>query len=74
MKSISVTLKENEEKIIPLVWTSGSGEISVKATLAGRGAKLNLIGAFFLADKDQVKLNVNIDHLAPDTSSDTLIK
>ena len=74
MKKISVILKENQEKTIPLVWTSGSGEISVKATLAGRGAKLNLIGAFFLADKDQVKLNVNIDHIASDTTSDTLIK
>lgn len=59
---------------MPLVWTGGSGEINVDAKLVGRGAKLNLIGAFFLADKDQVKLNVNIDHIAPDTSSDTLIK
>ncbi|MDP2721045.1 MAG: SufD family Fe-S cluster assembly protein [bacterium] len=74
MKNISVTLRENQEKILPLVWTGGSGEINVDAKLVGRGAKLNLIGAFFLADKDQVKLNVNIDHIAPDTSSDTLIK
>jgi len=74
MKKISVILKEDQEKTIPLVWTSGSGEISVNAKLVGRGAKLNLIGAFFLADKDQVRLDVNIDHAAPDTTSDTLIK
>ncbi|OGY27212.1 MAG: hypothetical protein A2Z42_04035 [Candidatus Woykebacteria bacterium RBG_19FT_COMBO_43_10] len=74
MKSISITLKENQEKLLPLMWTTGSGEILVDAKLIGRGAKLNIVGAFFLADKDQVKLNVNIDHIAPDTTSDTLIK
>lgn len=74
MKNISVTLKENQEKTIPLVWTSGSGEISVNARLIGRGAKLNLIGAFFLSNKDEVKVDVNIDHVAADTNSDTLIK
>ena len=74
MKKISVILKENQEKTIPLVWTSGSGEISVEAKLVGRGAKLNLVGAFFLADKDQVRLDVNIDHAAPDTTNDTFIK
>lgn len=74
MKNISLTLKENQEKILPLVWTGGSGEINIDAKLVGRGAKLNLVGAFFLTNKDEVKLNVNIDHIAPDTASDTLIK
>ena len=74
MKNISIILSENQEKTIPLVWTSGSGELSVNAKLVGRGAKLNLIGAFFLSNKDEVRLDVNIDHAAPDTSSDTLIK
>ena len=74
MKNISVTLKEDQEKTIPLVRTGGSGELNVEARLDGRGAKLSLVGAFFLADKDQVRLDVNIDHAAPDTTSDTLIK
>ncbi len=74
MKNISVVLRENQEKTVPIVWTRGSGEISVNARLIGRGAKLNLIGAFFLSNKDKVKVNVNIEHVAPDTNSDTLIK
>jgi Fe-S cluster assembly scaffold protein SufB len=74
MKKISVTLKENEQKIVPLVWVNGSGEISVNARLVGRGAKLNLVGAFFLSNNDEVKLDINIDHAAPDTNSDMLIK
>lgn len=74
MKKINITLKENQEKILPLVWTSGSGEIAVDAKLVGRGSKLNVVGAFLLSDKDEVKLDINIDHVAPDTTSDTLIK
>jgi len=74
MKKINVTIEANQEKVLPLVWTSGSGEIVVNAKLVGRGAKLNVIGAFVLSDKDQVKVDINIDHIAPDTTSDTLIK
>ena len=74
MKRLSVVLTENQERVLPLVWTNGSGEVNVAAKLVGRGAKLNVIGAFFLGNKDEVKVNVNIDHVAPDTTSDTLIK
>jgi len=74
MKRFSIVLTENQEKILPLVWTSGSGEITVNAKLVGRGAKLSVLGAFFLNNKDEVKVNVDIDHIAPDTTSDTVIK
>ena len=74
MKNISLTLKENQEKVLPLVWTSGSEEIVVNATLSGRGARLNVVGAFFLANSDEVKATINITHAAADTYSNTLIK
>lgn len=74
MKKISLTLKENQEKILPLVWTEGSGEIIVNAKLVGRGAKLSIIGAFIVSGKNEVKLDINIDHVATDTTSDTLVK
>ena len=74
MKRFSIVLTENQEKILPLVWTSGSGEITVNAKLIGRGAKLNVVGAFILANNDEVKVEVNIDHIAPGTTSDTVIK
>ncbi len=74
MKNISLTLTENQEKVLPIVWTSGSEEISVNAKLIGRGAKLSVVGAFLLGNKDEVKVNVNIRHVAADTTSDTVIK
>ncbi len=74
MKEINFSLKNNEEKILPLIWTEGSEEINVNATLEGRGSRLSILGALFLANSDQVKLNINIDHIGEDTFSDTLIK
>jgi Fe-S cluster assembly protein SufD len=74
MSNVKLVLKENEEKTIPLVWAGGSKEFSIDIKLEGRGAKASLLGAFFLTNTDQVKLDVNIEHAAPDTSSDTLIK
>jgi Fe-S cluster assembly scaffold protein SufB len=74
MKSIDLKLKANQEKVLPLVWTSGSEEITVNATLSGRGARLSVVGAFFLADSDEVKATINITHAAADTYSNTLIK
>lgn len=74
MKDIQIKLKENEEKLLPIIWTGGSEEISVSAKLIGRGAKLTILGAVFLAAKDQIKLDINIEHIAPDTTSNTLIK
>ena len=74
MRKINLILKEDEEKILPLVWTGGSGEIVVNAKLVGRGAKLNVIGAFLLANNDEVRVEINIDHVATDTTSDTVIK
>lgn len=74
MKKINLTLKENQEKVLPLIWTSGSEEITVNAKLVGRGAKLNVVGAFLLSNKDEVKVEINIIHEAKDTTSDTFIK
>ncbi|HSX58259.1 MAG TPA: SufD family Fe-S cluster assembly protein [Candidatus Saccharimonadales bacterium] len=74
MKNINLTLQENQEKVLPLVWTTGSEEIVVNATLSGRGARLNVVGAFFLANSDEVKATINITHSAANTYSNTLIK
>lgn len=74
MKNINLTLKENEEKVFPLVWMTGSEEIIVNAELAGRGARLDVIGAFYLTNSDEVKATINITHAATDTYSNTLIK
>lgn len=74
MKNIQINLGENQEKVLPIIWTEGSEEINVNAVLEGRGSRLSILGALFLADKDQLKININIEHIGEDTFSDTLIK
>ncbi len=74
MQNINLSLKEGQEKVLPLVWMSGSEEIIVNAELIGRGARLDVVGAFFLTNSDEVKATVNITHAAADTYSNTLIK
>ncbi len=74
MQTINLSLKANEEKVLPLVWTTGSEEIVVNVTLSGRGARLSVVGAFFLANSDEVKATINITHVTTDTYSNTLIK
>jgi len=74
MQNITLTLKEGQEKVLPLVWMTGSEEITVNAELVGRGARLDVVGAFFLTNSDEVKATINITHSAPDTYSNTLIK
>ncbi len=74
MQNIQINLAENQEKILPLIWTEGSEEITVNAILEGRGSRLSILGAVFLSNSDQVKINVNIDHIGENTFSDTLIK
>jgi len=74
MQNINLSLKAGQEKILPLVWMTGSDEIKVNAELVGRGARLDVVGAFFLTNSDEVKTTINITHAAPDTYSNTLIK
>ena len=74
MKNISIILRQDQEKILPIIHTKGSENYKISVKLAGRGAKLTLLGAFKLSDEDQVKVNITIDHQVPDTVSDTLIK
>jgi Fe-S cluster assembly protein SufD len=74
MSNLKLTLGENEEKLLPLIWIGGSGEVNIDAKLVGRGAKLSILGALLLANKDFLKVNINIRHEVPETSSDTLIK
>lgn len=71
MKSIAIKVKENEEKVVPIVWTDNKGEneITVDVTLAGRGAQLKLLGLFLQHNHQNVTFKVNVVHKAPDTIS-----
>lgn len=67
---VNVIVKENEEKVVPVVWVSDSEEtINVEAQLIGVGAKLQLLGLFLGSKNKKITCNIRIVHKAPKTFS-----
>ena len=71
MKNIKIRVKENEEKVIPFIFTDSEkeNEVTVDVTLDKRGGSLRLLGLFLQSKYHNVTFNVNIVHKAPDTIS-----
>ena len=75
MKNINITVKKNEEKVVPYIWINGSeSEINFDAELIGEGANLTIIGIFIGKNSDSVIFNTNVVHKAPKTKSMTHIR
>src|SRR3989338_2425004 len=75
MKNINITVKKNEEKVVPYICINGSeSEINFDAELIGEGANLTIIGIFIGKNSDSVIFNTNVIHKAPKTKSMTHIR
>lgn len=66
-----ISIKKNEEKILPIVWTGQDkqSEILVDVELKGEGARFQLLGLFLEKNHQNVIFKVNVIHKAPDTYS-----
>lgn len=71
MKNLKIRVKENEEKVVPIIVTDSEkeNEIVVDVELVGQGARLQLLGLFIEKDHQNITFNVNVVHKAPDTYS-----
>lgn len=75
MKTITVEVKKNEERVFPFVWINGEeNEVTVEATLAQEGAQLTIVGIFLGKGNKSVVFNTNVVHAAPKTKSLTTIR
>lgn len=86
MKTIDITVKKNEEKVVPFVWicsdvliqgntvVKGEREFFVDAQLIGEGATLTILAIFLGNKHDSVVFNTNVVHKAPRTKSLTSIR
>lgn len=75
MKNIEITVKKNEEKVVPFLWINGDDDhISVRAKLTGEGASLKLVGLFLGTKNATVKFDTDVIHFAPKTKSLTTIR
>ncbi len=75
MKKITITLRKNEEKVMPLVWIDEKeNEIVLEADLAGENATLRVIGIFFGTKNNALTCTMKILHSAKKTKSFTAIR
>lgn len=72
MKKIIV--KENEKKMIPVLWIGKETELTYSITLVGRGASIQFLGLLLGKANQSLTLKVSVTHQAQDTKSEVIIK
>ena len=66
--------KENEEVIIPVVWTGEETSINYDIQLTGVGSSLTFLMLLLGKKEDNVKININVNHQNQETKSKVIIK
>lgn len=69
-----IILKENEEKIISVLWTGEKTELAYDINLAGSNAKITFLGLLIGKANQSLTLKVKVTHSAPQTTSKIIIK
>jgi Fe-S cluster assembly protein SufD len=69
-----IIIKENEERIIPILWIGEETELSYSIKLQGRGASIKFIALLLGKENQSLTLKVTVDHMAEDTKSNVVIK
>jgi Fe-S cluster assembly protein SufD len=70
-EKFTIKVKENEEKVVPIIITDPQQgtDVSVDVQLVGRGARVKLLGLFIHNNYQSVFFKVNVIHKAADTQS-----
>lgn len=75
MKRVEITVKNNEEKVVPFVWINGEEEpVCIDAKLIGEGAMIHIVGIFVGKKNSSIVFNTNVSHDAANTKSRTTIR
>lgn len=69
-----ITVKKNQELIIPLLWTGKETELSYNILLTGIGAKITLIALLLGKNTSKLDLDIKITHQKPGTKSKIIVK
>lgn len=69
-----IIVKENEEKILPILWLGEETQMSYNIQLAGNGASLILLMLLLGREMDKLDLKANIYHQKPNTKSKVIVK
>jgi Fe-S cluster assembly protein SufD len=69
-----IIVKENEELVLPALWTGEETELVYNITLAGKGASVKFLGLLLGHENQGLKLKITVTHKAENTKSDVIIK
>ena len=69
-----ITVKQNEELTLPVIWTGEEAEINYDISLSQIGAKINFLMLLLGTKENKVKINVHIVHEKPQTVSRVIVK
>lgn len=69
-----ITILENEELVLPVVWTGAEKDFSFNISLNGKGASVTLLLLLLGRMENSVRINANIYHNMPETKSRVIVK
>lgn len=71
---MKITVKENENIILPVIWSGKEKEVDYHIQLVGINSNLTFLMLLLGKKEDKVKIHVNIDHKNIETKSKVIIK
>jgi len=69
-----IIVKENEELVLPALWTGEEKELNYNISLAGKGASVKFLGLLLGNENQGLKLKITVIHQAENTTSEVIIK
>lgn len=69
-----ILLTENQELVLPILWTGKETKLSYNILLSGNGAKITLLALLLGKDMSKLDLKINISHHKPGTKSKIIVK
>jgi Fe-S cluster assembly protein SufD len=69
-----IIVKEDEELVLPALWTGEEKELTYNIFLVGKGASITFLGLLLGNESNGLKLKITVTHQAENTTSNVIIK
>ncbi len=69
-----IIVKENEQLVLPVLWTGEETELVYTILLQGKGASVTFLGLLLGNENQGLKLKITVTHRAENTTSNVIIK
>ncbi len=69
-----IVVKQNEELLLPVIWTGRETELSYDIKLSEPGAKVTFLALLLGTNESALDLKANVTHAARDTKSEVIVR